>query len=123
MEVLLYFTASFLILFFGRLYLYKKSKKEHKKGKKAKKEKSMLALEIKYLSKKFSLDENRLDNVKIMKIICALDALVISLTFACVIFIEDILITFILGITLVFVLIYGLFELLGHILKKKGYEK
>lgn len=123
MEVLIYFLVSFSLLYFGRSFLYKKSKKDNKKGKKVKKVTDNTPLEIKYLSKKFSLDTTRLDNSKMVNIICIMDALVVSLTFTAIFFIEDLVLTFLVGITLVFVLIYALFEVLGHILKKKGYEK
>lgn len=121
MEHVVYFIVSFAISYFGRCFLYKKSKKTSKR--KNKKNRSNLAIEFKYLSSKFALDREKLDTLKMARIVSLLDAVIISVTFTVVSFITDMWLVFILGIVIVFGLIFGLYEVLGSVLKRKGFEK
>lgn len=123
MEQLILFIFTFLLTFIGRIALYLLSKRNKKKGKK-KKDKSGLAVEMKYLSMKFKLDNDLVDKRSIATLISCMDALIIASTFAIVITITDnMVLELILGLALIFGLIYGLYEILGRILLKKGYGK
>lgn len=82
-----------------------------------------MSIEIKYLSSKFSLDRDSLNTEKMNYLISAVDASIIATAFTLVSFIDDMVVTFIVGIITVFVLIYVSYEILGKILKKKGIEK
>lgn len=82
-----------------------------------------MSIEIKYLSSKFSLDRDSLNTEKMNYLISAVDALIIATAFTFVSFIDDMVVTFTVGIITVFVLIYVSYEILGKILKKKGIEK
>lgn len=121
MEHVVYFIVSFALSYFGRCFLYKKSKKTSKR--KNKKNRSDLAIEFKYLSSKFALDREKLDTLKMARIVSLLDAIIISVTFTVVSFITDMWLVFVLGIVIVFGLIFGLYEVLGSVLKRKGFEK
>lgn len=123
MEQLILFIFTFILAFIGRLLLYLISKRAKKKGRK-KKDKSGLAIEMKYLSMKFKLDNEKVDKKSIATLISCMDALIIAATFAIVITVSDsIVLELLLGLALIFGLIYGLYEILGRILLKKGYGK
>ncbi len=124
MEHIVYFILAFIISAFGRFYLYKKSKKEPKKTKKKTNAKENLAIEMKYLIAKFGLSKEKVDCLKIAKIVSLLDAFIIAIVCTFVTFVtEDMILIFLLGIVLIFTFIYGSYEILGRILKKKGYDK
>lgn len=123
MEHVIYFLISFVITYFGRLYLFKRNNKVSKRSNKKEKKKDNMSIEIKYLSSKFSLDRDSLNTEKMNYLISAVDASIIATAFTLVSFIDDMVVTFIVGIITVFVLIYVSYEILGKILKKKGIEK
>lgn len=123
MEHVIYFLISFVITYFGRLYLFKRNNKVSKRSNKKEKKKDNMSIEIKYLSSKFSLDRDSLNTEKMNYLISAIDASIIATAFTLVSFIDDMVVTFIVGIITVFVLIYVSYEILGKILKKKGIEK
>jgi hypothetical protein len=123
MELLFLFIFTFAFAFLGRLILYMVSKM-NKKGKKKKKRNDGIAIEIKYLCTKFKLDEKKLDNKVFASIMSFIDALIISGTLTLVVMITDNLIfELFLGLIIVIVLIYVINEILGRILKRKGFEK
>lgn len=123
MEQLILFLLAFSFSFVGRISLYIFSERRVKK-KKSKLNHSGLAIEIKYLVKKFGLDKNRIDNKKIVYLISVLDALIIAITFVVITVITDnLLLELFLGIILVTVLIYCLYEIVGRILNQKGNGK
>lgn len=93
------------------------------RSKKKEKKKDNTSIEIKYLSSKFSLDRDSLNTKKMNYLISAIDASIIAIAFTLVSFIDDMIVTFTVGIITVFVLIYVSYEILGKILKKKGIEK
>lgn len=123
MEHAIYFLISFVITYFGRLYLFRRSNKVSNRSKKKEKKKDNTSIEIKYLSSKFSLDRDSLNTKKMNYLISAIDASIIAIAFTLVSFIDDMIVTFTVGIITVFVLIYVSYEILGKILKKKGIEK
>ena len=123
MEHVIYFLISFVITYFGRLYLFKRNNKVSKRSNKKEKKKDNMSIEIKYLSSKFSLDRDSLNTEKMNYLISAIDASIIATAFTLVSFIDDMVVTFIVGIITVFVLIYVSYEILGKILKKKGIKK
>lgn len=123
MEHVIYFLISFVITYFGRLYLFKRNNKVSKRSNKKEKKKDNMSIEIKYLSSKFSLDRDSLNTEKMNYLISAVDASIIATAFTLVSFIDDMVVTFIVGIITVFVLIYVSYEILGKILKKKGIKK
>lgn len=123
MEHIIYFLISFVITYFGRSYLFKRNNKVSKRSNKKEKKKDNMSIEIKYLSSKFSLDRDSLNTEKMNYLISAVDALIIATAFTFVSFIDDMVVTFTVGIITVFVLIYVSYEILGKILKKKGIEK
>jgi len=123
LEHVIYFLISFVITYFGRSYLFKKNNKVSKRSNKKEKKKDNMSIEIKYLSSKFSLNRDSLNTEKMNYLISAIDASIIATAFTLVSFIDDMVVTFIVGIITVFVLIYVSYEILGKILKKKGIEK
>lgn len=111
----------FIILcFLGRflLYLFSK-KKKHKK-----KKNQNIPLEIKYLNKKFKISMDKIDKKSFMILISFIDSIIVSLTAVIVVKISNILILqLLLGLIMVLLLIYICYDIVGNILKKKGYDK
>ncbi len=119
MEKFVLFLFTFLFTFIGRLTLYLMGKmgKKHK-------EKSGISVEIKYLISKFNLKKSKLDKKRYAAIISFLDAIIISATLIIVITITDnFFLEMILGLFIVIMFIYILYEILGRILIWKGFDK
>lgn len=92
--------------------------------KKEKQNKNGIAVEMKYLKNKFSLDEKKIDRRSLAAVISLLDSLIISSTLIIVISLTDnMILEMLLGLVIVIFLIYVSYEILGRILKKKGFEK
>lgn len=120
MEKFVLFIFTFLFTFIGRLTFYLISKLKKKKSK----EKNGISTELRYLITKFKLQDNLADKKSLAAIISFLDALIISLTLIIVITITDnIFLELILGLFIVIIFIYILYEILGKILVKKGFGK
>ena len=109
---------TFTVTFILRLILFMVTKK--KKSKKDKKE----TVEKQYLINKFSLDKKKLNTNAINIVISLMDAFIISITLLLSISITDkYILQLLIGLVVVFVLIYVCNEILGSILVKKGYKK
>ena len=112
---------TFTVTFILRLVLFMITKK--KKSKKDKKDKNE-TVEKQYLINKFSLDKKKLNTNSINIVISLMDAFIISITLLLSISITDkYILQLLIGLVVVFVLIYVCNEILGSILIKKGYKK
>jgi hypothetical protein len=118
------FVVVFIVDFFFILFpkIRKKSKSKDIKPQKIEKKKKEI-LEFNYLSGKFKLNRKKLMKKSIMVWVAITNAFIISLvstviTMIPVKFIFQILI----GMVLLFLLIYALYEVFGRILVKKGYN-
>lgn len=110
---------TFLFTFIGRLTFYLLSKLRKKK-----KRKSGLDVELKYLITKFKLSKSRVDRKSFAAIISFIDALIISSTLIISITITDnMVLELAIGLLIVIILIYILYEILGKILILKGFDK
>lgn len=79
---------------------------------------------MKYLINKFKLVESKIDKKSFAAIISFLDAIIISGSLIIVIVITDnTVFEMILGLIVVTILIYVIYEILGKILIKKGFDK
>ena len=114
---LILFVIIFLVYYFivNRRYLNNLSKRKSKK---------IELIEITYLTKKFNLDLEKINLNRLLIVTALFNSLIIS-TSSLIIILIDIHIFFKLGIglVLVFSLIYSLYEILGRILVKKGFDK
>lgn len=109
---------TFTVTFILRFVLFIMTKK--KKGKKDKKE----TVEKQYLINKFSLDKEKLNSTTINIVISLMDAFIISITLLLSISITNkYILQLLIGLVVVFILIYVCNEILGNILIKKGYKK
>lgn len=119
MENMILFMFTFLFTFIGRLTFYLLSKLRKKK-----KRKSGLDVELKYLITKFKLSKSRVDRKSFAAIISFIDALIISSTLIISITITDnMVLELAIGLLIVIILIYILYEILGKILILKGFDK
>ena len=117
MEFVIIGLIVFVIIFLARLFIYMRSHKKKKKN-------TGIIMEMKYLITKFNLDDKKVDTKGTAALISLLDRLIITGTFIAVLLITDnIYIEMILGLALVVILIYVVYEIFGRILKKRGYEK
>lgn len=119
MEKLILFAFSLVFVFLGRLILYLISKRKKKK-----KGNDGISIEIKYLCTKFKLDRSRIDKKSFAALISFLDALIISTTLIIVISItENFVLELLLGMFILLALIFVVYEIVGRILVKKGFDK
>ncbi len=80
--------------------------------------------EVSYLVSKFKLDKKKLQVNKLMIAIAVINALIISLVSVSVMLIRiNIVLQLLIGFVLLIGLIYSLYEILGRILVKEGFEK
>lgn len=123
MDKLILFIFCFIFCFIGRLTIYLISKLSRKKSK-INESKNGIAVEMKYLINKFKLVESKIDKKSFAAIISFLDAIIISGSLIIVIVITDnTVFEMILGLIVVTILIYVIYEILGKILIKKGFDK
>jgi purine-cytosine permease-like protein len=91
--------------------------------KKKKKKKDEELLEILYLSGKFKIDKNKLNDKRILRMTSFINAFIISLVSVVIILIHiNIILRLLIGFVLLMGLIYSLYELYGRYLKKKGLD-
>lgn len=81
-------------------------------------------IEIQYLIRRFNLVPSKMKSIRVGLGVSLIDAFIISLTIYITSSISDkVLIELLIGAVLVFILIFGLNELFGRLLKRKGYDK
>lgn len=81
-------------------------------------------IEIQYLIRRFNLVPSKMKSIRVGLGVSLIDAFIISLTIYITSSISDkVLIEILIGAVLVFILIFGLNELFGRLLKRKGYDK
>lgn len=96
--------------------------------KKSKKKKDLneigTPIEILYLIKRFGLVPSKLKSKKIGALISLIDAFILTTTIYVASLVSDkILLEILVGTILVFILIFGINEIFGNYLKRKGYDK
>ena len=80
--------------------------------------------EVSYLVSKFKLDKKKLQVNKLMIVIAIINAFIIALVSVSVMLIKiNIILQLLIGFVLLIGLIYSLYEILGRILVKEGFEK
>lgn len=107
----------FIVVFLTRflIYFYSKKKKKKNKG---------IMMEMQYLINRFKLNKERIDTYTIAIVISLIDAFIMALAlFLSVRITENMIVQMIIGFILVIGLIILSNELLGRILKKKGYDQ
>ena len=106
----------FVIAFLLRFGVYIFSRKKHKRAN--------IMMEMKYLINRFKLDKYRINTYPVAVVLCLMDAFIISLTLFLSIGLSD---KTVVELLIAFVLVFGLIilfnEVIGRILKKKGYDK
>lgn len=80
-------------------------------------------MEIEYLVKKFNLDMRKTDYNTLKWATTFINPFIISVTFVAIISIDSFVLSLILGFIIMMLLIYGIYEILGRILKKKEGNK
>lgn len=109
----------FVVVFLGRLMLYKMSK-----SKRGRKKKWGTYTDIMYLNKRFGLNPKKTDTLGIASIVSLLDAFIITISLYISVNISDsIVIEMLVGLVVVVMLILITNEIIGRILLKKGYDK
>ena len=120
MEKVLIISSICFILLFIIFYLYNFIKLKSV----VKKSKDKYNFSVKYLMARFKLSKNTLVNRKMMIIYSLIDAFIVTLVF---IIIELLPLPFylqlIIGFTLLFALIYAIYEILGRYLKRKEEQR
>ena len=106
----------FILVFVLRLSVYILSKKRHGKAN--------ITMEMKYLINRFKLNKDLINTLSIVILISIIDSFVISLTLFLALKLSN---NIIVEILIAFILVFGLIilcnELIGKILKKKGFDK
>lgn len=114
-ELLLYFIV-FVLVFLMRILLYMIFKKRKKKR--------QLMTEMQYIINRFKLYKEKVNNIFIAIILSLMDAFIMSITlFLSVKLSNNIVIELLTAFILIIGFIILFNELLGRILKKKGYDK
>lgn len=120
MEKVLIISGICFIILFIIFYLYNFIKLKSV----VKKSKDKYNFSVKYLMARFKLSKNTLVNRKMMIIYSLIDAFIVTLVF---IIIELLPLPFylqlIIGFTLLFALIYAIYEILGRYLKRKEEQR
>ena len=120
MEKVLIISSICFIILFIIFYLYNFIKLKSV----VKKSKDKYNFSVKYLMARFKLSKNTLVNRKMMIIYSLIDAFIVALVF---IIIELLPLPFylqlIIGFTLLFALIYAIYEILGRYLKRKEEQR
>ena len=120
MEKVLIISSICFIILFIIFYLYNFIKLKSV----VKKSKDKYNFSVKYLMARFKLSKNTLVNRKMMIIYSLIDAFIVTLVF---IIIELLPLPFylqlIIGFTLLFALIYAIYEILGRYLKRKEEQR
>ncbi len=112
---LTYFIIVYLITFLFYSLILNRKRKNYKEGKKQ--------MEIEYLVKKFNLDMRKTDYNTLKWATTFINPFIISVTFVAIISIDSFVLSLILGFIIMMLLIYGIYEILGRILKKKEGNK
>ena len=112
---LTYFIIVYLITFLFYSLILNRKRKNYKEGKKQ--------MEIEYLVKKFNLDMRKTDYNTLKWATSFINPFIISVTFVAIIYIDSFVLSLILGFIIMMLLIYGIYEILGRILKKKEGNK
>lgn len=115
MIALIYFVIVYLITFLLYALVLNRKRKNYKEGKKQ--------MEINYLVKKFNLDMRKTNYNTLKWSTTFLNPLIISITFVSIISIDSFVLSLIIGFIIMMLLIYGVYEILGRILKKKEGKK
>lgn len=106
------------------LYFFYLKKITVSKSKKKKKKEAREIIEIRYLVLTYNLNKEKLLKPSIILLISILDALIITGVFLVVVHIPYAIIWQLLtGFVLLLGLIYSIYNILGRILVKKGYDK
>lgn len=107
-----------IFVFILRFIVYlisKKKKNDRKKG---------IMMEMQYLINRFKLDKGKVNTINMALVLSIMDAFIIAASLFLSLRISD---NTIIELLIAFVLVFGLIilsnEILGKILKKKGYEK
>lgn len=115
MIAFIYFVIVYLITFLFYALILNRKRKNYKEGKKQ--------MEIGYLVKKFNLDMRKTNYNTLKWCITFLNPLIISVTFVSIISIDSFVLSLVIGFIIMMLLIYGVYEILGRILKKKEGKK
>ena len=108
---LTYFIIVYLITFLFYSLILNRKRKNYKE------------MEIEYLVKKFNLDMRKTDYNTLKWATTFINPFIISVTFVAIISIDSFVLSLILGFIIMMLLIYGIYEILGRILKKKEGNK
>ncbi len=115
-DCLIVFSILFIVIFLIDYFFIKR--KYLKKMKNKKKNKKDL-MELTYLINKFKLNKDKLPLNKLLIIISAINAFIISVVYVVLVFFDTYLIVkFIVGFFLLIALIYAMYELLGRYLER-----
>lgn len=92
--------------------------------KRKKKKKELNIVEIKYLNYRFNIKKERLLTSGFIFLIGLINALIITIVFAVIILLPwPTVLQLLVGFVLLLGLIYAIYEILGRILVKKGYQE
>ena len=119
-----FFVISFIVIFLLDYFLFLNLKKKRvfQDDERIKKKKKNI-LEVSYLSAKFKISKNKLYKTSILLWIAVINAFIIS-SVSTIIFMIPVwfFLKLLIGILLLFLLIYSLYEIFGKILVRKGYK-
>lgn len=123
LNTLLWGLGVFIVVFLSNYFLY--YKRGYKRIVKQKKKKKLKKIEdflgFSYLIPKYKLDVSKVNLDAMFLVLSGVNAFIIAVVFICVTLIDwDIAFSIMLGFVLIFGLIYGMYEILGKILRKKG---
>ncbi len=121
MTDLIFFLVTWVVIFlvdFLALLRPKAKKIMNTKGRKKKND----ILEVQYLSGKFKIDKTKLLKTSILVWMAIINSFIISFVATAIHMLPiKLLFQLLIGVVLLFALIYSLYELFGRILVKKGY--
>lgn len=123
LNTLLWGLGVFIVVFLCNYFLY--YQRGYKNISKQKKKKKMKKIEdflgFSYLIPKYKLDLSKVNLKAMFIVLSSVNAFIIGVVFVCVTLIDwSIAFSLMLGFVLIFGLIYGIYEILGRILRKKG---
>lgn len=108
---IIYFISSYILIFIIYVFIINRNKKSYTEGSKQ--------LEVNYLVSKFNLDKRKTKYPTIKWCVNIINPLIISTTFVIVTNIESFSLSILVGFSIMMILVYSIYEILGRTLKKK----
>ncbi len=124
MTQIVLFVMTFALVFITyQILLVRKTKEPKKKRRKSKRIKNTKPIEVSILESRYKIDLEKVNYNNLLLVISLVSAFDITVIVTLVLLFDNYIIKILVGIVLVFPLIFTSYEIIGRIYKKKGLTK